>query len=83
MEGIEHQQGLLQTVGGDGADAGVVQQLPQRGNVVTAEHGAQQFGGALTADQRILLAAQRDRRQVRGFDFGSVINAGRHAVAVR
>ncbi|KAG1453427.1 hypothetical protein G6F57_015723 [Rhizopus arrhizus] len=80
MEGIEHQQGLLQTVGGDGADAGVVQQLHQRGNVVTAEHGAQQFGGALTADQRILLAAQRDRRQVRGFDFGSVINAGRHAV---
>ncbi len=80
MERIEHQQGLLQAVGGDGADAGVVQQLHQRGDVVTAEHGAQQFGGALTADQRVLLAAQGDRRQVRRLNLGCVIDAGRHAV---
>jgi hypothetical protein len=30
VEGIEHQQGLLQRVGGDGAQLGVVQQLDQR-----------------------------------------------------
>ncbi len=80
VEGIEHQQGLLQRVGSDGANAGIVQQLHQRRDVVTAQHGAQQFGGALAADQRVLLAAQCDRGQVRGLDLGSVIDAGRHAV---
>jgi hypothetical protein len=43
---VEHQQGLLQRLGGDGADFGIVQQFDQRLDVVAAEHGAEQFGGA-------------------------------------
>ncbi|MNM88324.1 hypothetical protein D3C81_1005370 [compost metagenome] len=80
MECIKHQQRVLEAIGGDRAHIGVVQQLDQRRDVVTAKHGAQQFGGALAADQRVLLAAQCDRGQVRGLDLGSVIDAGRHAV---
>src|SRR5690606_35675089 len=80
VEGIEHQQGLLQALGGDGADGGVVEQLDQRRDVVAAEHGAQQLGGALAAEQRVLFAAEGQRGQVGSLDLGGVIDAGRHAV---
>ena len=80
VEGVEHQQRLLQRLGGDGADGGIVEQVDQRRDVVAAEHGAQQFGRLLAADQRAGLGAMRDRREVACLDLGSVIDAGRHAL---
>ncbi|MNS94180.1 hypothetical protein D3C72_1283910 [compost metagenome] len=80
MEGVEHQQGLFQRIGGDGADFRIVQQFDQRANVVAAEHRAQQFRRLGTADQRTSFLAQRHGGQVRGLDLGGVIHAGGHAV---
>ncbi|MCY1247663.1 hypothetical protein D9M72_610130 [compost metagenome] len=80
MEGVEHQQGLLQRLGGDGAHFGIIQQLDQRRNVVAAQHGAQQLGRLGARDQRALLFTQRHGGQVRSLDLGGVIHAGRHAV---
>ena len=58
----------------------LIEQLDQGPDVVAAQHGAQQLGGAGTRDQRVLLAAERQRGQVAGLDLGSVVHAGRHAV---
>ncbi|MNL14210.1 hypothetical protein D3C87_1351410 [compost metagenome] len=80
VEGIEHQQRGLQRVASHGADFGVVEQLDQRGDVVAAEHGAQQFGGAGARDQRGLLRTQGHGGQVGGLDLGGIIHAGRHTV---
>ena len=44
VEGIEHEQGLLQCCRGTGAQRGVIEQFDQRMNVVATEHGAEQFG---------------------------------------
>jgi hypothetical protein len=62
---VEHQQGVLQRLGGLPADLGVVEQFDQRMHVVAAQHGAEQFGGALDArsgDRHF--AAERHGRQV-------------------
>ncbi len=80
MEGIEHQQRVLQAFGGNRANHRVVEQLDQRVHVVAAEHGAQQFGGALATEQRGLLGAEGHRGQVRSLDLGGIVDAGRHAM---
>lgn len=80
VEGVEHQQGLLQRVCGDGADLGVVQQLHQRADVVAAEHRAQQFGRLGAVDQGTRFGAEGHGGQVRGLDLGGVVHAGGHAV---
>ncbi len=49
---VEHQQGLRQRLGGGGRALGVIQQINQGLNVVTADHGAQQFGGSHAGNQR-------------------------------
>lgn len=51
VEGVEHQQGVLQLFGGGVGQFGVVQQLDQGGDVVAALHGAQQLGGTLLVDK--------------------------------
>ncbi len=54
VEGVEHQQGVLELLGRDGAQFGVIQQRDQRLDVVAALHGTEQFGGMLAVDQRRL-----------------------------
>ncbi|MOA28488.1 hypothetical protein D3C78_1494320 [compost metagenome] len=80
MEGVEHQQGLFQRIGGDGADFRIVQQVDQRANVVAAEHRAQQFRRLGTADHRTSFLAQRHGGQVGRLHLGGIVHAGRHAV---
>src|SRR5690606_25462567 len=80
VECVEHQQGLLKAVGGNRAERLVVQQVDQRRHVVAAEHGAQQFRSAPAADQRVLLAAEGQRGQVRRLDLGGLVHAGGDAV---
>jgi hypothetical protein len=81
VELVEHQQRLLQALGRDRADRGVLQQLDQRADVVAAQHRAEQLGRLDAVDQRAAcLAAVRDGGQERGLHLGGVVDAGRHAV---
>ncbi|MNT18641.1 hypothetical protein D3C72_1538560 [compost metagenome] len=80
MEEVEHQQGLLQTLGGDGADHRVGQQVDQRLDVIAADHGAQQLGGALARQRRHREVAVSHGRQEGGLDLGRIVHAGRHAM---
>ncbi|MNT59818.1 hypothetical protein D3C72_1973580 [compost metagenome] len=80
MEEVEHQQGLLQTLGGDRADHGVGQQVDQRLDVITADHGAQQLGRPLTRQRPHGEVAMSHGGQEGGLDLGGVIHAGRHAM---
>ena len=80
MEVVEHEQGILQALGGHGAHLGVVQQVDQGLDVVAAQHGAQQLGGLLPGDQATGLLALGDPGQELGLDLGGVVHAGRHAV---
>ena len=57
VEKVEHQQGLFQTLGGDGADFRIGKQVDQRLDVEAAEHGGQQFGGELARNEGVLLMA--------------------------
>ena len=52
MEGIKHQQGVLQFFGSSFCQFCVVQQFHQGVDVVTTEHGAQQLDRVLAIDQR-------------------------------
>ncbi|MNS78679.1 hypothetical protein D3C72_1123040 [compost metagenome] len=80
VEGIEHQQGVLELFGRDGAQFGVIQQCDQRFDVVAALHGAQQFGGVLAVDQRRLGFALGDGGEESGLDVGSFVDPWRYAV---
>ncbi len=81
VEEVEHQQSLLQPLGGDGSDFGVVEQLDERMDVVAADHGAQQLGGFGLRDERGLDFAMRDSGEERGLDLGGVVDARWHAVS--
>ncbi|MNZ31890.1 hypothetical protein D3C78_492060 [compost metagenome] len=80
MEGVEHQQGVLELSGSDVGQFGVVQQLDQGGDVVAALHGAQQLDSALLADQRRGGFALGDSGQETGLDVGGFVDARRNAV---
>ena len=80
VEKVEHQQRFLEAFGGDGADTGISQQVDQRLDVETAEHGAEQFSGLGPGNQRTGLFALGDLGQELGLDLGGIIDAGRHAV---
>ncbi len=80
MEGVEHQQGVLQLLGGDCAQFRAVQQLDQGGDVVAALHGAQQFDGTLLAQQRRRGFALGQGGQEAGLDVGSLVDARGDAV---
>ena len=43
MEGVEHQQGMAQLFARRRSKLGVVQQFHQGGDVIAAEHGAEQL----------------------------------------
>ena len=80
VEVVEHQQGFLEACSRSGTALGVAQQVDQRLDVVTAEHGAQQFGGAHARDQRARHFAFGNSRQESRLDACGVIHAGRYAV---
>src|SRR5690606_17971593 len=80
VEGVEHQQGVLELSGRDVGQFGVVQQLDQGGDVVAALHGAQQLDSALLADQRRGGFALGDSCQEAGLDVGGFVHARRRAV---
>ena len=60
VEVVEHQQGLLQALGGDRADRRVVQQVDHGLDVEAAQHGAQQPGRQFARHQRAGLGALGD-----------------------
>ncbi len=45
VECIEHEQGVRKLIGGLSSEFGIVQEFHQRADVVTAQHGAEQFYG--------------------------------------
>ena len=81
VEEVEDQQRLLETFGGDGADAGIGQQVDQRLDVETAQHGTEQFGGLGPGNQGTGFLALGHLGQELGLDLGGVIDAGRHAIS--
>ena len=80
VEGVEHQQGVLELFGGNGAQGGIVQQLDHGGDVVAALHGTQQLDSALLADQRRGGFALGDGREETGLDVGRFVHTWRYAV---
>ncbi|MNJ47142.1 hypothetical protein D3C77_422900 [compost metagenome] len=80
VEGVEHQQGVLELFGGNGGQLGVVQQLDQGGDVVAALHGAQQLYRAFFVDQRGSGFALGDSREETGLDVGGFVHAWWNAV---
>ena len=80
MESIKHQQSVFQAFGCSGSQFVVIQQFNQSGNIVTTQHGTQQFGGQLGAYQWALYCAFSHSSQERRFDFSSIIHTRRHAV---
>ncbi len=80
VEGIEHQQGVLELFGRDGAQFGVIQQRDQRFDVVAALHGAQQFDGVLAVDQRRRGFALGDGGEECSLDVGGFVHPWRNAV---
>ena len=80
VEEVEHQQRLLQGVGGHPAHFGIVQQLDQRVDVVAPEHRAQQLGGLGSGDQPDLDVAMSDGGQEAGLDLGGIVHPRRHPV---
>ena len=80
VEGIKYQQGAFQGFGGGGATLGVVQQVDQRGHVVTALHGAEQLGSVDAGHQRGSGFAFGNVGKERGFNVSGLVHARRNAV---
>ncbi|MNF36915.1 hypothetical protein D3C84_178230 [compost metagenome] len=80
VEGIEHQQGVLELFGGNCCQLGIVQQLDHRGDVVTALHGAQQLNGALFIDQGRLGFTLGHGGEETGLDVGGFVHSWWNAV---
>ena len=80
MEKVEHQQGLLQTLGGDGADFRIGKQVDQRLDVEAAKHGGEQFGGELARDEGVFLMARSHGVEEAGLEASRVVDARRHAM---
>ncbi len=80
VEGVEHQQSVLQLLGGGGCQFGVVEHLDHGDDVVAALHGAEQFDSALLVDQRGSGFALGQRGKETGLDVGGFIDARRYAV---
>src|SRR5690606_28053300 len=80
VEGVEHQQGVLELFGGGGGQLVVVEQLYHGGDVVAALHGAQQLNGADLVQQRGSGFALGHCGQEGSLDVGSFIHSRRNAV---
>ena len=80
VEGVEHQQRVLELGRCQGAEFGVVQRFDQSGDVVAAEHHAQQSDGVGAIDQRRAGFAPDDGGEEAGLDIGCGVDAGRHPV---
>jgi hypothetical protein len=77
---VEHQQGLRQRFGGGGRAFGVIQQINQGLNIVTADHGAEQFSGSHAGNQRTWGLTLGDGGQKGGFDISGLIDPGGYAM---
>ncbi|MNW97439.1 hypothetical protein D3C86_268830 [compost metagenome] len=80
VEGVEHQQGVLEFFGRYWSQFGVVQQVNQSHDVVAALHGAEQFNSALLVDQGGFGFAFGDGGQEAGLDIGCFVHAWRNAI---
>ena len=80
VEGVKHQQGVLELLGGNRCQLCVIQHLDQRHDVVAALHGAKQFYSALFADQWGSRFTFGDGGQEAGFYIGRFVNTRRNAV---
>jgi len=80
VEGVKHQQGVLELLGGNRCQLCVVQHLNQSHDVVAALHSAKQFNSAFFADQRRGSFALGNRCQEAGFYVSSFVNTRRNAV---
>ena len=80
VEGVEHQQGVLEFFGGDWRQLGVVQQFNEGDDVVAALHGAEQFYSAFLVQQRGGGFAFGQGRQETGLDVGGFVHSRRYAI---
>ncbi|MNQ98229.1 hypothetical protein D3C85_1139110 [compost metagenome] len=80
VEGIEHQQGVLELFGGNCCQLGIVQQVDQSDDVVTTEHGAQQLDRALFVEQWRVGFTLGHGREETGLDVGGFVYTGWDAV---
>ena len=74
VEGVEHQQGVGEALGGKRSQGRIVQQVDQRLNVVTTLHGTEQldgFGGSQDGGMGLALG---DGGEEAGFHIGRFIN---------
>ena len=80
VEGVEHEQGVLELGGGVAGEGVVIEKLHQGQDVVAAEHGAEEADRLLRADQRRAGFALGDVRQEGRLDVGRVVHPRGHAL---
>ena len=74
VEGVKHQQGVLELLGGNRCQLCIVQHLDQSHDVVAALHGAEQFNSAFFVDQRGSRFTFGDGGQEAGLHVGGFVN---------
>jgi hypothetical protein len=74
VEGVEHQQGVGEALGGKRSQGRIVQQVDQRLNVVTTLHGTEQLDGFGGSQDE--WASPFGYGEEAGFDIGRFINTG-------
>ena len=80
MERVVDQPGMRQCGHRSFRCLRIIEQLHQRLDVVTAEHGAKQLCGMLSIDHRALGRALRDIGKKCGLDIRSLVHAGWNTV---
>mmetsp|Transcript_29766 Transcript_29766/g.65014 ORF Transcript_29766/g.65014 Transcript_29766/m.65014 type:complete len:625 (-) Transcript_29766:76-1950(-) len=76
VEGVEHQEAVLELLGSDGRQLGVVQGVDQGLDVVSTLHGPKELDSLLGGKERRLSRALGHRGQKASLDVRGVIHAG-------
>ena len=78
VEGVKHEDGLLETDPRRLRELRIVQKIDQRGDIVAALHGPEQLGGVLGRDYRRGRRALGDGTEETGLDVRGLVDAGGH-----
>ena len=81
MEGIKHQQRVLEFFSCSFTQLCIIQQIHQGCDVVAAKHGAQQFDSVFLINQGGFYFTLGQRGQKTGFYISGLVNTGRYTVA--
>ena len=80
MKSVVNQQGVRKRLGGSIGRGVIIEQVDQRLDIIAAQHGAEDFGGAHRIDQINAGIALGHIGQKRSLDIGGLVNTRGNAV---